>query len=288
MRWFKYLWHAFNARPFRMPVPPLWFAAILTGLLGYFINPALYWAGSAALILFTGIVASNRRFQNLVEATQGESGDEAKDDERQQLLKRLDRESGERQARLEQQCQELERVLAGAKAGDEHIRGVWQLAQLHLRLLVTRNAAADVLDRSGGDALSKQIAKLNQRSAQPDNDPDLREALEDQRQVVEKRLAMQQEAKRRQQLLDAELDRIQEQIALIREQALLTTDPAGIRRSVDSLSTFLNESGRWLQEQEAIFGNMDSFDLGSATFSSTPDSTRRERESGGQRMGESQ
>ena len=44
---------------------------------------------------------------------------------------------------------------------------------------------------------------------------------------------------------------------MIREQALMTSDPAAIRRSVDALSTFLSESGRWLQDQQAIFGELD-------------------------------
>jgi hypothetical protein len=69
---------------------------------------------------------------------------------------------------------------------------------------------------------------------------------------------MRREASRRLQVLDAELERIREQIALIREQALLTSDPTAISRSVDALATFLNESGRWLQDQEKIFGELGS------------------------------
>jgi hypothetical protein len=99
-------------------------------------------------------------------------------------------------------------------------------------------------------------------------DSDLHDALDDQRKVLEQRIAMQAEAKRRLQLLDAELDRIREQIALIREQALLTSDPSAIARSVDTLSTFLNESGRWLKDQEKIFGDIDSLD--DDPFKSTP------------------
>ena len=37
----------------------------------------------------------------------------------------------------------------------------------------------------------------------------------------------------------------------------MTSDPAAIRRSVDALATFLSESGRWLKEQQEIFGELD-------------------------------
>src|SRR5581483_10787133 len=113
-----------------------------------------------------------------------------------------------------------------------------------------------------------QLDDLKQRLTAADLDGDLKNALDDQRKVLEQRVAMQTEAKRRLQLLDAELDRIREQIALIREQALLTSDPSAIARSVDTLSTFLNESGRWLKDQEKIFGDIGSLD--DDPFQSTP------------------
>lgn len=266
-----------------MPVPPLWFGIALTGLVGYFLDPALYWAGAAAVTLCVGLVASNRRFQHLVDAAGLDTGP----DERSQLLDRLDKPGQERQLRIEQQCSELQRVLETAKAGEEHIQGVWQMAHLHLRLLAARTAASAVLSGRDGDgkSLQSQIDTLKARQAEPGIDADLHEALGDQRGVVEKRLGMQKEARRRQQLLDTELDRIREQVALIREQALLTSDPGSIRRSVDSLATFLNESGRWLQEQEAIFGGLDA--ITSDPFG-TMGSDAEPRQRSNKRMGESQ
>jgi hypothetical protein len=137
-------------------------------------------------------------------------------------------------------------------------------------------------DDDSGKTLDKQLEDLKQRLTATDLDDDLKNALDDQRKVLEQRVAMQGEAKRRLQLLDAELDRIREQIALIREQALLTSDPSAIARSVDTLSTFLNESGRWLKDQEKIFGDLDSLD--DDPFKSVPTA----QVSGRARMGETQ
>jgi hypothetical protein len=244
-----------------MPVPPLWFAVIASGLLGVFISPALTLIGLGATALISALIAASPRFRLAIDARAYKPAPVV--DDKAALLSRLDNAGRERQAKLEVQCTALQQVLENANAGQEHIAGVWQLAQLHLRLLVARSAAVAVTagrDDDSGKTLEKQLDDLKQRLAPTDLDDDLRNALDDQRKVLEQRIAMQAEAKRRLQLLDAELDRIREQIALIREQALLTSDPSAIARSVDTLSTFLNESGRWLEDQEKIFGEIDSLD----------------------------
>jgi hypothetical protein len=257
VRWPRYLWRALNARPFNMPIPPLWFGAAAFALLGVFVDPAFYLIGAGATAFCAGLIASNPRFQRAVDA----AGRDAPADEHDSLLNRLDASSRERQAQLESQCTELQRVLESARAGSEHINGVWQLAKLHLRLLAARSAAEAVVAGSQGEPgkrPSAQIADLRRRLSEPDLDDDLRNALEDQGKVLEKRVAIQDEAHRRLDVLDAELDRIGAQIALIREQALLTSDPAAIRRSVDALATFLDESSRWMKDQEEIFGDIDA------------------------------
>jgi hypothetical protein len=269
VHWLKYLGHAFNARPFRMPVPPLWFAVIASGLLGAFLSPALMLIGLGTTGLVTALIAANPRFQRAIDARAYTPAPVV--DDKATLLSRLDNAGHERQAKLETQCTALQQVLENANAGQEHIAGVWQLAQLHLRLLVARSAAqavTDARDEDAGKPLEGQLDDVKKRLAANGIDSDLHDALDDQRKVLEQRIAMQAEAKRRLQLLDAELDRIREQIALIREQALLTSDPSAIARSVDTLSTFLNESGRWLKDQEKIFGDIDSLD--DDPFKSTP------------------
>jgi len=258
--WVRYLWKAFNARPFGAPIPPFWFVGAAFGLLGFFLDPGFYLIGAGVTAACVALIAGNPRFRNTVDA-----GDLAlaapAPDPHARLVERLDAASKARQTKLEDQCRQLQGVLETANAGSEHIQGVWQLAQLHLRLLVARSAADSVVSNAEGEDgkhLSGQLAELDQRLAQANLDNDLREALEDQSKVLKERIAMQTEAARRLQVLDAELGRIHEQIALIREQALLTTDAAGISRSVDALSTFLNESSRWLHEQQEIFGDLDT------------------------------
>jgi hypothetical protein len=281
----RYLWKAFNVRPFGMPVPPLWFAVLASGLVGYFIAPPLAMIGLGATAMFTGILASSKRFRTAVDAHLFQAPAES---EQAALMRRLDPWSRERHEKIEEQCAELQRVLETAKAGREHIDGVWQLVGLHLKLLVARTSAVAVTETRGERgkmSLSDQLAEVKARLAAKELDQDLRETLEDQQRILEQRIGMRAEAQRRIDVLDAELERIRDQMALMREQALLSSDPASIGRSVDGLAAFLNESGRWLKDQEEIFGEIGG--LGATPYQSPlRESPQKQRNS--KRVGESQ
>lgn len=279
----RYLWKAFNARPFGMPIPPLWFAVLASGLVGYFIAPPLALIGLGATAMFTGILASSKRFRA---ATDAHLFQPPAENEQAALLRRLDPWSRERHQKVEEQCADLQRVLETARAGQEHIAGVWQLVGLHLRLLVARSSAVAVTETRGerGKAsLADQLAEVKARLTSKDLDQDLRETLEDQQRIFEQRIGMRAEAQRRIDVLDAELERIRDQMALMRDQALLSSDPASIGRSVDGLAAFLNESGRWLKDQEEIFGGFG--DLETPYVSPLKDSSKQRNT---KRVGESQ
>ncbi|MDQ7247895.1 hypothetical protein [Dongia sedimenti] len=284
MHWPRYLWKAFNARPFGMPVPPLWFAVIASGLIGYFIAPPLAMIGLGATAMFTGILASSKRFRTTVDAPLLQAPIES---EQSALLRRLDPWSRERHAKIEEQCQELQKVLETARAGQQHIAGVWQLAGLHLKLLVARTSAVAVTENrseKGQKSLAEQLDDVKKRLGAEGLDGDLKETLEDQQRILAERIGMRAEAARRIDVLDAELERIRDQMALMRDQALLSSDPASIGRSVDGLAAFLNESGRWLKDQEDIFGEIG--DLETAPYVSTLSDSAKQRNS--KRVGESQ
>lgn len=278
--WPRYLWAALNARPAGMPVPPSWFGIAVFALLGAFVDPAFYLIGGGLTAAFVGLVAGNPRFRRTVDAADAPPAAARRDEG----LADLDAGDLARQAEIEERSTALRDVLARAGASPDHIEGVTQLAGLHRRLLAARAAAAAVLATSSerdGERLAEQDARLERQLAEANLDPELRGALESQREVVKGRLEAQTEAERRVRVLDAELQRIRDQVALIREQALLASDAASVARSVDVLTAFLNESNRWLRDQQEIFGDLDG--LGPSTL--PPTETRR-RAVG--RVGESQ
>ena len=66
-------------------------------------------------------------------------------------------------------------------------------------------------------------------------------------------------ASKRCEFVDAEIDRLRQQLSLVREQALLATDESSVARSVSALSASLNEANRWLKDQRELFAGLESF-----------------------------
>ena len=83
-------------------------------------------------------------------------------------------------------------------------------------------------DRERGK-LNEQERRCRERLAETDTDEELRRSLEQQIEVIESRRKAHADAERRMELVDAELGRLRQQVSLVREQALLSTDVDGHR-----------------------------------------------------------
>jgi hypothetical protein len=253
----SYVGAAFNARPFGMPMPPNWFALAAFALLGGFVNPGFWLIGAGLEGLYLWTLARHPRFRAVVDATHGGASDwQARYDA---LLGRLDDAARRAQETIERQASELTDILTRAGAGASQIADVRQMAWLHLKLLAARSAFAQVTADASREraALDEQAKRLQARLAPPDTDSELRRSLEQQLAVIESRCAAHADAEKRRELVDAELERLRQQIALVREQALLATDEGSVAPSLDAVAASLNEANRWLKDQRELFAGLD-------------------------------
>jgi hypothetical protein len=65
------------------------------------------------------------------------------------------------------------------------------------------------------------------------------------------------EAERKLGFLDAETERLEQQVELIREQAALSTDPAQLSQRIDEITASLGTTSQWIRDQQQVFGAMD-------------------------------
>ena len=134
------------------------------------------------------------------------------------------------------------------------------MAWLHLKLLAARGSLQAVLQAADREQL--ELADHERRSEarlrRGDVDDELRRSLEQQLEVIRSRRAAHGDAARRRELVDAELERLRQQISLVREQALLATDEQSVAASLDAVSASLNEASRWLKDQREIFAGLDA------------------------------
>jgi hypothetical protein len=155
------------------------------------------------------------------------------------------------------------KTLASSPLMASHADSLEQLVWLHLRLQAARSAVKRVVNGAAQDSntLAQQEAQIDQRLTDPSLSPELRRSLEQQKTVIDARQEAHTSAARRLEHIEAELQRIDLQIALIREQTLLATDEERIASSLDALANSFNESSRWLSSQRDLLGALDMDDM---------------------------
>jgi hypothetical protein len=255
----SYLAAAFNARPFGMPVPPNWFGLVAFGLLGALINPGFWLIGLGMEGLYLWSVSRHPRFRAVIDA---QSSTRTNWDSRyQSLIAHLDSDARERQEAIERQAHEIVELLSRTGANESQIGDVRQMAWLHLKLLAARASFLQVIAAASREhsSLDEQQQRINARLKRGDADDELRRSLEQQLAVILSRRAAHADAERRRELVEAELDRLRQQVSLVREQALLATDEYSVAQSLDALSASLNEANRWLKDQRELFAGLDNF-----------------------------
>ena len=250
----SYLAAAFNARPLGMPIPPNWFGIAAFGLLGALINPGLWLIGFGLEGFYLWTLSRNERFRATVDAAAGVSNSDA---QYNNLLAHLDPAARSSQNEIEQEAAEIVGLLQRTDAHGPQIGDVRQMAWLHLKLLAARAAFAEVLDVANRERkkLDEQERGCQER-LKTGVDEELRRSLEQQLEVIRSRHAAHTDAERRQELVDAELGRLRQQVSLVREQALLATDENNMAQSLDALSASLNEANRWLRDQRELFAGL--------------------------------
>lgn len=252
----SYLAAAFNARPFGMPIPPNWFGVAAFALLGAFVNPGLWLVGAGLEGLYLWTLSRNSRFRATVDA-------EGKGDDwhsrYNSLAMHLDEDAQRRQASIEARAWEITDVLSRRGATDSQKSDVRQMAWLHLKLLAARASVLQVIAAADAEkrSLEEQERRVIDRLSAESLSDELKRSLEQQLEVLRSRRAAHMDAQHRRELIDAEIERLRQQVSLVREQALLATDEHSVVSSLDSLSASLNEANRWLKDQREWFAGLE-------------------------------
>lgn len=253
----KYLWKAFVARPFGMPVPPNFFALAAFGLLGWFLTPGFWVLGAGLEVAYLAALANNKRFRNAIDAEADRA--DPLDQRYNGMLMKLTPDQQQRQREIEARAREIFAQLGDSSLFQTHMQSLEQLVWLHMKLLLARQAILGVVHtaRKEADRLDAQEAEIIQRLADNELSPELRRSLEQQKAVIDQRQEAHASAGRRLEHVDAELARIEQQIALIREQALLSTNEEQVGASLDALTASFNEAHRWLSGQRDLLDSVD-------------------------------
>jgi hypothetical protein len=261
----EYVRAAFGARPLGMFVPPNWLGLGAFALLGL-VNPGFWLVGAGLELGYLYAMCSNGRFRNYVEAVrQGASRRRAQSTLIAQVAL-LTPPDQNRYRALEARCGAILEQQGHGAAGDVAVetqgQGLGRLLWIYLRLLLTRQSIQKVLwessrkesDRQG---LDERIAKLRKQLEDEDLGADLRKSLSSQLEILQQRQEGQAQARQKLDFLNAELTRVEEQAELIREQAVLGTDPKAVSDRIDQVAATLGDTTQWIREQQQIYGQVE-------------------------------
>jgi hypothetical protein len=258
-------WRPVRSRLFGpMPVTKMIVAAC--GLLGFF-NPGFWLLGLAGLLGIVALRSASPRFQKLVEAERIAARAEGAEERMQQAYARLQPASQSRYRALVMTCREILGLGGGLderKFSDFRTGNLNQLLWLFLRLLSSREGIQDTLARvdrrqleTGIDSLKKRVAGVS------DPEGALARSLKATLEIQEKRLANLDTATNNLAVIDAELERIEQQVRLVREESAVSGSPEALSARLDSVSSTLSETSRWMDQHAELFTELSSNDFDS-------------------------
>lgn len=260
----SYLLAAFNAKPFGMPIPPNWFGLAAFGLLGVFLTPGFWLLGAGLEVAYLAALSGSQRFRNVVDAgaLQKQQVEDPVDKRYREFLDKLSPSEQRRHQQVEGRAREILTTLKASPMMSTHADSLEQLVWLHLRLLAARQAIARVVQTAQQERaqLAAQEEQIRKRLTSTEIGAELRRSLEQQVAVIDQRQEAHTNADNRLEHVEAELSRIDQQISLIREQALLATDEGSIGSSLDALAASFNEANRWLNNQRDLLGVFETTD----------------------------
>jgi hypothetical protein len=137
-----------------------------------------------------------------------------------------------------------------------------RLLWLYAKLLRTRSMLLGLLTEArqkGEDerTLERRANELTRSLAEASSDEHKR-TIEAKIDILKRRAERQAEAQARGAHVDADLERIEQQVELLREETLLTTDAGGgLSRRIDTASSTLTETVQWVKEQEDTTAELD-------------------------------
>jgi hypothetical protein len=258
----EYIYQAFNARPLGMLIPPNWIGLGAFGLLGL-VNPGFLILGAGLEFGYLFFLSTNPRFQRLIKGRIQDQTHHQRYIKLAEWLRQLDPEEQKQYRALEDRCRGvLDQVSASetSVAVSAQGEGLSRLLWIFLRLLLTRQAITRALRESqvkGTGSLEERIAKLEEKLKNAGLSEDLRKSLTSQMEILRQRQDKHREAKDKLAFLEAELMRIQEQVELLREQAVLSTGPQVVSQRIDQISETLGDTTQWIQEQQRIYGSVE-------------------------------
>ncbi|MCU0606360.1 MAG: hypothetical protein MUF78_02790 [Candidatus Edwardsbacteria bacterium] len=228
-------------------------------------NPAFWLLGLAGEVAYLLWLAGSERFQKLVQGTQILRQRALWQARQDNIYANLDGTSQGRYRRLLQDCALILKntETLAVKPGSEDLRsgGLNQLIWLFLKLLYSKIKIRDITEQVSRGELEADIAKLSAKLSRESENTAIFRSLQGTLEIEKKRLENLVKADDSLTVIDAELDRIEKQVTLLREEASIASDPDTVSVRLDGVMQSLQGTNKWIAEHNELFGGLDESEM---------------------------
>jgi len=237
-------------------------------------NPGFWFLGAAAEVAYLGLLSSSSRFQRLVRGERLAERAHDRDDRVQAAFQKLGRHSQTRYRNLVSECRQI-LGLAVPEGGSDMLRGLRtgrlnELLWLFMRLLTSREQILNTQARVKRADLEENIASLRKRAEAAESKGALARSLWATLSIQVKRLENLENAAQNLAVVDAELERIEHQVRLLREESAVSAGPEVLSSRLDAISSSLTETSQWMDEHADLFGSEEPSEALSGTLPTLP------------------
>ncbi len=251
------------SRPLRVPLlgamPVNQMGLLAFALLG-FVNPGFWLLGAAMELGFLGMRSASQRFQKLVEGERLLARQRGWEAGVQRAFGQLPAAAQLRYQALLKRCGQILGITTPVDStgmlSDLRAGTLNQLLWLFLRLLSSRELIISTLNQVMEGELEHEAARLEERLAGAEAGSPLARSLQATLEIQKKRLDNLATARTNLAVVEAELERIEQQVRLIGEESAVAGGPDFLSARLDAVSSTLLETSRWMDQHAEFFRSL--------------------------------
>lgn len=268
LSFWEYVKKAFFAKPYikglgEVPVNVL--AVFGIGVMSVAFGPGVLLMGAGLEVAYLALVSHDPRFRKWVQAMHqaAESGDHAA--KKEAVLSGLSQPLQKRYMALEGKCArmlESARSVPGSAGVEPAVyESVNRLLWIYLKLLVSAQLISTHVQQTDERQLKDEVEMYRRQHAEASADPSkerIAKSLASTLEIAEKRLEVLNKAKEDGQFIQAELQRIEQQVNLMIQEATLSREAGFLTSRVDEVMQTFTQTQDWMKANAEILGPVDA------------------------------
>lgn len=264
----EYIAEAFHLR---YPVPgmgalPLNKMGVVGSIALGLLNPGFWFLGAGLELGYLWMLSTDPRFQKYIQSRRMNLIEQDKSLRINEMVRSLDKVSVTRLEALNRNLAKINELMDINSDGavqfvrETQQKTLSQLPVMFVKLLFTRRLISESLEHTDAGKLKREIRDLEKQLAAGDIGEALMKSLRGNIEIKQKRLENIGRAEENNQLVEMELNRIENQVQLIREEIALNRTPEAISAGIDRINSTLGETEAWVNTHSDFLNRIGSSD----------------------------